>query len=596
MHAPKRAVLSLPIAAATAVLLLVSCGTADETPVTGTPDASAPALAQASDGVVDIVPEADGAPAPVSSPSGAYLAALAAISARDMTAAADYLLAALTADSGNGELLRRTHLALVSAGRIPEALPIARELVEGGSVDRFAPLTLAADALDREAFDEAADALRRLPLDGYNTILASLLEGWVAAGEGDFDGALAAMGPADIDDGFDAVRAHHIALIEELADRPERAEAAFARSIDGEPGGVYRPVLAYGGFLERSGRPDDARAVYESFRAANPDSLWLDRAVARLDGGGAPPPIGGARKGAAEALFAVANAARSNDRPGIALAFGQLAAHLAPGSDVVSLLIGDILESQGRYEDAVAVWRRIDAGSPLDWSARLRIALGLDDGGQPDRAIAIVSRMVDERPDRSDALMTLGDILRMRERWPEAVEAYDDAFARMGADAETDWRLRYVRGIALERSGDWDRAEGDFVAALDIEPDHPLVLNYLGYTWVDRGERLEQALDMIQRAVNRRPDDGFIIDSLGWAFYRLGRYEEAVAQLERAVEYEPGDPVINDHLGDAFWKVGRRVEARFQWRRAVSLSGDDDALAAAIQAKLRSGLDDDGET
>ena len=313
-------------------------------------------------------------------------------------------------------------------------------------------------------------------------------------------------------------------------------------------------------------------------------------------GGGAPPPIGGARKGAAEALFAVANAARSNDRPGIALAFGQLAAHLAPRSDVVSLLIGDILESQGRYEDAVAVWRRIDAGSPLDWSARLRIALGLDDGGQPDRAIAIVSRMVDERPDRSDALMTLGDILRMRERWPEAVEAYDDAFARMGADAETDWRLRYVRGIALERSGDWDRAEGDFVAALDIEPDHPLVLNYLGYTWVDRGERLEQALDMIQRAVNRRPDDGFIIDSLGWAFYRLGRYEEAVAQLERAVEYEPGDPVINDHLGDAFWKVGRRVEARFQWRRAVSLSGDDDALAAAIQAKLRSGLDDDGET
>ena len=184
MHAPKRAVLSLPIAAATAALLLVSCGTADETPVTGTPDASAPALAQASDGVRRHRPGGRWRARAGLLALGGYLAALAAISARDMTAAADYLLAALTADSGNGELLRRTHLALVSAGRIPEALPIARELVEGGSVDRFAPLTLAADALDREAFDEAADALRRLPLDGYNTILASLLEGWVAAGRG----------------------------------------------------------------------------------------------------------------------------------------------------------------------------------------------------------------------------------------------------------------------------------------------------------------------------------------------------------------------------------------------------------------------------
>ena len=583
-RAPKCAAPLLTAAAALAALLLASCRMADDASAVG-----APALAGASDVVVG---EADDATASAASSSGAYLAALAALQARDMTTAADYFLAALEADSGNGDLLRRTHLALVSAGRISEALPIARELVERGGVDQFSPLTLAADAFDREAFGEAADALRRLPLDGYNAVLAPLLEGWAAAGAGDFDGALDAVGPADMADGFDAERAHHIASIEELANRPERAEAAFARSVEGEGGVAYRAALAYGHFLERRGRPDDARAVYRAFRAANPGSLWLDRAVARLDAGGPPPSPGGAREGAAGALLAVANSARAADRPGVALALGRLAAHLAPRNDVVSLLLGDILEGQGRYEDAVIAYRRIDPASPLGWSARLRIALGLDDGDRTDRAIALLDRMVDERPDRSDALATLGDILRRRERWPEAVDAYDGAFARMGSDAENDWRLRYVRGVALERSGDWDRAEGDFVAALEIEPDHPLVLNYLGYTWVDRGEHLQRALDMIRRAVDLRPGDGFIIDSLGWAYYRLGRFEEAVFELERAVEYEPSDPVINDHLGDAFWKVGRRVEARFQWRRALSLS-DDDALTAAVRAKLRSGLDDD---
>ncbi|MBT7612087.1 MAG: tetratricopeptide repeat protein, partial [Rhodospirillaceae bacterium] len=579
MRAHIRSGLHFAVVATASLLLLAACKTGSDPAQAEREDLAPSTLAQASDDLVDLGSGLDTTLMPVASSSGAYLAAQAAIMERDMAAASDYLLVALASDPDNKDLLRQTHFALVSSGRIPEALPIARKLMIGEGIDQFSPLTLAADALDRDVFDDAEAALIRLPINGYNTILVPLLEAWVAAAKGDFDDAMAAIGPTDAGDGFDALRAYHIGLIEDLAGRADAAEVAFERSMAGQVGGAYRVVLAYGAFLERQGKIDAAREVYSSFLATNPDSLWLDATLARLDAGGAPPEqIDEAREGASEALFAVASSAQQNDGPEVGLAYGQLAAYLVPQNDVVALLIGDIFEAQGKHDDAVDAYRRINASSPLHWSARLRIALNLDDAGHVDQAIAILHQMVEEKTERADSLVMLGDILRIHERWAEAVDAYDLAFERMAGTAEGDWRLRYVRGIALERSGDWDRAEDDFVAALEIQPEHPFVLNYLGYTWVDRSENLDEALNMIERAVNQRPTDGFIIDSLGWAYYRLGRYEEAVAQLERAVEYEPGDAVINDHLGDAFWQVGRHAEARFQWRRAVSLSGDDAAL------------------
>ena len=580
-------------AAFVALLMLAGCKTSSDTQEADRSDLMPATLAQASDEFVDLSGMAQLPLSSAVSSSGAYLAAQSAIGERDMSAASDYLLVALTADSGNKDLMRQAHFALVSSGRIPEALPIARRLLVGEGIDQFSPLTVAADALDRGAFDEAGEALARLPITGYNTILVPMLEAWVAAGSGEFDAAVDALGPTNLGDGFDALRSYHLALILDLAGRPVEAEEAFVRSVESQPGGAYRVVLGYGGFLERLGRPEDAQALYRAFLDANPDSLWLESTLARLDGSGSPvSQVDEAREGAAEAMFAVASAAHQSDGPEIALAYGQLAAYLMPQNEVISLLIGDILEMQGKHLEAIEAYRRISASSPLDWTARLRVALNQDDAGLPDQAIALLRQMVEERPDRSDAIVVLGDILRVHERWAEAVEAYDIAFALQDSDVENDWRLRYVRGIALERAGDWPRAESDFLTALEIEPDHPFVLNYLGYTWVDRGERLDEALGMIERAVNQRPLDGFITDSLGWAYFRLDRFEEAVVQLERAVEYEPGDPVINDHLGDAYWKVGRRAEARFQWRRAMSLGADDLELIDAIQTKLQSGLSD----
>jgi len=219
----------------------------------------------------------------------------------------------------------------------------------------------------------------------------------------------------------------------------------------------------------------------------------------------------------------------------------------------------------------------IDPKTPYGWYARLNLAEGYRMRDDVDKAIRLLRTMIRERPERADAARTLGDFLRIDERYREAVAAYNTAQKRLEGGA--DWRLYYSRGIALERAKQWQRAESDFLKALELEPDQPLVLNYLGYSWIEQGLNLERAKKMIEKAVLQRPQDGYIADSLGWALYRLGNYPEAVIHLERAVALEPGDPVINDHLGDAYWLAGRRNEARFQWKRSLTQEPDADVEA-----------------
>jgi Flp pilus assembly protein TadD len=227
--------------------------------------------------------------------------------------------------------------------------------------------------------------------------------------------------------------------------------------------------------------------------------------------------------------------------------------------------------------------------SPYSWSARLHAAADLDGLDRTDEAIALFKQMAAERPTRPGPLVQLGDLLRRKQRFAEAAEAYGGAIARLGPSEPSQWSLYYSRGIALERSGQWSAAEADLKRALELQPEQPYVLNYLGYSWIDRGENLDEALKMIERAVKLRPQDGYIVDSLGWAHYKLGDYDQAVKQLERAVELRAQDPTINDHLGDVYWQLGRTAEARSQWRRALQFGPEPDD-AKAIEGKLATGL------
>jgi Flp pilus assembly protein TadD len=300
--------------------------------------------------------------------------------------------------------------------------------------------------------------------------------------------------------------------------------------------------------------------------------------------------VGSATDGLAEGLFDLGSIMNQGETMDLGLIYARLALFLKPNFPSAEMLVADILEAQRRPAEALAINEKIDRGSVYGWSARVRTAADLEALGRTDEAIAELKTMAAERPDRPQPLIQLGDLLRAKSRYPEAVEAYDGAAARLDADAAKVWNFYYSRGVALERAGDWRRAEQDLKKALELQPDQPLILNYLGYSWVDKGENLTEALQMIERAVQLRPNDGYIVDSLGWAHYRLGDYAKATEYLERAIELRPQDPTINDHLGDSYWRNGRTSEARSQWRRAL-LFGPEANEVKAIENKLDKGLE-----
>jgi Flp pilus assembly protein TadD len=303
--------------------------------------------------------------------------------------------------------------------------------------------------------------------------------------------------------------------------------------------------------------------------------------------GPAPKPIiGGVEAGIAQGMFDIASLLQQ-DRAGseLALLYVRLALMLQPEFPLAQMLLAEITEAMGNQAAAIDAYSALAASPGYSWLARLRIAGLRDSAGDTAAALADLSKMGAEHPTRFDALWRKADILRTRERFMEATEAYDAAIARVATPDRRHWSLFFGRGIALERAKRWDRAESDMKKALALQPEQPYVLNYLGYTWLEQNTNLTEAKAMIERAVALRPQDGAIVDSLGWAYYRLGDFETAAKHLERAVELKANDATINDHLGDAYWRVGRKLEARFQWIRAMSLEPDAD-LKAALEKKL----------
>jgi tetratricopeptide (TPR) repeat protein len=350
-----------------------------------------------------------------------------------------------------------------------------------------------------------------------------------------------------------------------------------------------------GNFFERSGDLDRAREVYRSFLERNPNSLLAIAALQRVDAGGVPESeVANAAEGVAEALFNLASLLSKERAEEVALIHAHLALRLKPDFTVARILIGEILQGQDRSREAIAAYRAVPGDSPFSWMVRLRIAEELERLDATEEAVAELEGLAELRPDRFEPLFRLGNMLRAKERFEEAAAAYDRAIERVAEPRREHWTMFYFRGIARERTENWALAEADFLQALDLEPEQPFVMNYLAYSWIEKKLHLDRAKGMLVRAVELRPDDGYIVDSLGWVYFRLGEYSKGVTYLERAVELRPQDPVINDHLGDAYWRVGRHQEARFQWRRALSL-GPEAADAPLIEKKIDSGLGESPE-
>ena len=522
---------------------------------------------------------------------GEYLAGRQAQQLRDFSAAANWYDKAIGGDPESPELISRTFLMEVCVGHFDRARALAPKELRLDPSDAVAELVL---TVDRLKANDTAGALKHasaLPSDGLHRFVGPFALAWTRMAAHDLAGADTALQGLDKFNGFEPLKEFQLGLLYDFAGKPDKAKQYFDKALSSTPQLNWRLTEAIANFDERHGHPDQAKELYQRFiQQSSGSDLALSVKAAR-QAGPPQPPIRSASDGFAEAMFDLASVLNQAETVDLALLYDRFALALRPQFPLAQLLLADVLSAQNKPEESLTVLAEIPQGSSYYWAAQLRTAINLDTLDRGDEAIAKLKAMAGEHPELIGAQIELGDILRNKKRFAEAVTAYDEAIRQSAAAGLPErWMLFYDRGVALERSGQWSRAEGDLLHALDLKPEQPLVLNYLGYSWIDRGENLDRGIKMIEKAVELRPDDGYIIDSLGWAHYRMGDYAGAVEYLEKATELVPEDPTINDHLGDAYWQTDRLVEARYQWRRALQFGPQEDEIKP-IEAKLERGLD-----
>jgi len=539
----------------------------------------APVIAQAADGKSHI---GQGA-------AGNYLAGRHAEQMGESLAALKYYgIATTRGDISSTDLQKRIYILALTEGRIDDALIAMAKVEKAGGKVPFANLVRAVHALKINNFARVEQLLKDEKA-GLMRLLSPPLIAWSKVGENDRKGALLALAKMKEQKSLAPLHDLQAALIEEITGNTDAAEKHFLSVLE-NAGLSTRIAQLLGAHYERLGEYDNAHELYSKFTKNGEGAAMLALSQARRKANKRTPiDVATPQAGAAEALYNFAGILQSQSGGGRDQILAHLALYLRPDLTPAKIIIASALEAKERYLDANAIYANVPKNSPLGWSARMHMADNLDRLGQTDDAVKLLRMLARERPDREVPLIELGDVLRRHERFKEAAQAYSDAFKRIDKIDARHWTVFYARGIAYEQTQRWPLAEADFLKALEFKPEQPLVLNYLGYSWIDQGLHLDRALKMIEKAVDLRPRDGYIVDSLGWGLYRLGKYDEAVKKLERAVMLHPADPVINDHLGDALWRVGRTREARFQWERAKTLEPDA-KLDKLLDQKLKDGL------
>ncbi|EKX57709.1 tetratricopeptide repeat protein [Cereibacter sphaeroides] len=519
--------------------------------------------------------------------AGAYLAARVAAAGSDYRSAANWFTRALAADPSNTSLIEGALISDFSLGEIEKAVPLATRLTESGNGAQAAALVLLADRAKREEYQ----AILTAEPTGLGPLVDRLSFAWAAFGAGRMSEALEAFDQLATTQGLEPFGLYHKALALAAAGDFEGADEI----LSGRDGNALRVMrrgsIAHAQILSQLDRNADAVAMLEKSFGTDADA-GIDALKERLAAGETLPydVARNATDGMAEIFFTLAGALSGEVDDGSTLLYARTATHLRPDHTEALLLSAQILDNQGQHQLASETYARIPTADPMFFVAEIGRADALRADGKIEASLEVLQGLARSKPELMQVHLALGDALRREERYADAVKAYDAAIARVPAPERQHWPLFYSRGICHERLSHWKEAEADFRRALELNPDEPQVLNYLGYSFVDRGQNLEEALSMIERAVAARPESGYIIDSLAWAYFRLGRYQDAVEPMEKASLLEPVDPIVTDHLGDVYWAVGRKLEARFQWHRALSFDPEEKE-AQRIRRKLEVGLD-----
>ncbi|MGN6102049.1 MAG: tetratricopeptide repeat protein [Devosia sp.] len=522
---------------------------------------------------------------------GSYLAGQEALRNLATGDAARYLHDATLAEWNNPAVVTRTFLAYLANGDIDHAVSLGRHLVELRPDFVLAKVVIATAELKDRRYDAVETLLANAPADDFAGISAAILRAWAFIGEGRRDAAFGVLDKLN-GAGLGDFLAFHRALMADVAGDTGDAVNLAGKAYQASPN-ASRMVEAYARILGDAGRFDDALAVVKKFNQQGLGDPMVDSVQKALAAHQRPGMLApNAQSGASQMFHGIAVALARDGNNDLAISLLQLGAYLDPHNELIPLLIGQLLDNAGQHPAANAQYSKVPPDSPMRLIAEVRIAQNYDDMGNRPEALAQLRRIAADHPNNIDALTVLAELLRTDKQYEEAAKVYTQALGATTGDKPGDWVLYYERGIAYERSKHWNEAQPDFLKALKLNPGQPQVLNYLGYTWVDKGENLQQALGMIQQAVKTTPTDGYIVDSLGWAFYKLGRFSDAVKTLEQAVQLKPNDPQINDHLGDAYWKAGRKLEAHFQWNIAAALDTDG-LLKNELAKKQANGLDAD---
>jgi len=533
-------------------------------------------------------PQASGiVSAEAQSPTGNYLAALIASADRDTAAAELYFRDALKIDPRNPDLIERAFAAALANGDEQTANALGERLIARDPGNNLARLATAVHAMGQGQYGVARNQVTAGDARSRD-VTTGLLVAWCYAGQGDLKRALDSLDRIR-DSSIQGFRDYHAGLIADQLGNAAEARRRLRSAYESDKT-TLRFADAYARFLAAHGEVEAAQKIYNDYSAVVPHHPIVEEELAALKAGRTPEPlVHNAREGAAEVLYGLGGAGGRQGDELPALIYLRLSLYLRPENDLATVTLANLFEQMKHGEQAISLYDSVPAASPLKEDAEIQVAIALDGMGKTDEGLKRLQAIVEKRPHDVEALSALAGLQRSAKQYAAAAATYDKAIAAVGIPQRDNWTLFYFRGICFERDKQWPKAEVDFKKALELYPDQPLVLNYLGYSWVDKGMNLDEAFQMLRKAVELRPNDGYIVDSLGWAHFKLGQYAEATKTLERAVNLKPSDPVLNDHLGDAYWRVNRRTEARFQWNHARDMGPEPDDLPAILN-KIEHGL------
>ena len=523
--------------------------------------------------------------------AGSYLSANQANRNNDYAAAAEYYSKALLQDSDDGFILQNALLAYVAIGEMDSAIKLSDEIVKLEFGSQLSDLMMLTSQIKTKKYDEALELLEASKAR-ISPLLSGLLTGWIHAGAGDMSAATKHFDNMTKPDALRIFGQYHKALAVatagdfELADKIIQADGKNTLHVN------RGSIIAHAQIMTQLGKFEEAEALITRSLSGTVDQQ-LRSLLQKIQAKEAVPFefVKTAEDGISEAFLTLASVLSGEGDERLSLIYGRIAQHLRPDNIQAILLLSDILQGQEQFDLATGLLAKVPTSHPLYLNAEISRADTLLDADKPDAAIAVLQGLANSHPDVARVPMVLGDVYSDEKKFREASKAYTQTISMLENEGGAQWFVYYARAVAFERLDNWDRAEADFRKALELSPEQPAVLNYLGYSLVEKRMKLDEAQDMIERAVKGRPNDGFVTDSLGWVLYRVGKFEEAVAPMERAVGLVPTDPIINDHLGDVYWQVGRTREARFQWSRALSFNPEDKD-AVRIRRKLDVGLDE----